>query len=75
MTNEPKRYAANIGLVSGGANLPVRHFFVNSGFVARPEFSAENPARTPSRRTLAVSLRNGTPKMVNKEKYDEAKYC
>ena len=40
------------GFASGGSNVPVRHFFVNLSFVARSEFSAENPARTQSPETL-----------------------
>ena len=46
--------ATNKGLASGGANVPVRQFFVNLGFVARTEFSAENPARTPSPEPLTA---------------------
>jgi len=49
-----KTAACNKGLASGGANVSVRQFFVNLGFVARSEFSAENPARTPSPEPLAV---------------------
>ena len=44
--------AANKGLASGGANVSVRQFFVNLGFVARSKFSAENPAGTPSPETI-----------------------
>ncbi len=43
-----KRAATNKGFASGGSNVNVRHFFVYLSFVARSEFSAENPARTQS---------------------------
>lgn len=46
--------AANKGFASGGSNVPVRHFFLYLSFVARTEFSVENPARTQSPETLAV---------------------
>jgi len=49
-----KARTANKGLASGGSNVSVRQFFVNLGFVARSEFSAENPARTPSPEPLAA---------------------
>lgn len=44
--------ATNSGFASGGSNVPVRHFFVHLSFVARSEFSAENPAQTQSREAL-----------------------
>jgi len=56
-----KKRPHNIGLASGGVNVPVRQFFVNLGFVARSEFSAENPARTPSRQPLCVSISDHHP--------------
>jgi len=48
--------AGNKGLASGGANVPVRQFFVHLNFVARLEFSVENPARTPSPEPLVASI-------------------
>ncbi len=38
----------NTGFASGGSNVNIRHFFVYLNFVARSEFSSENPARTQS---------------------------
>jgi len=50
-------------LASGGANVSVRQFFVNLSLVARTEFSAENPARTPSPKPLQEIL--GTKQPIN----------
>lgn len=52
-----------MGFASGGSNIPVRHFFVYLSFVARSEFSAENPARTQSPDPLAVILMRTIPKI------------
>ena len=52
-------------MASGGVNVPVRHFFVNLRFVARSEFSCENPARTQSPEPLCPILeRHGKMKRL-----------
>jgi len=60
----------NRGLASGGSNVPVRQFFVNLGFVARTEFSAENPARTPSPEPLVAMLTDDRAKLKVRTKID-----
>jgi len=53
--NEQIKTPYNKGLASGGANVPVRQFFVNLGFVARSDFSCRKSRPNAKPRTVACN--------------------
>lgn len=62
MTDERRTTTANSGLAKGGVSCFVETFVQGSTFVLRLNFSAKNPARTQSRKTLAPILKRQTTK-------------